>query len=55
MMSTPTREASSLVEATIPCRAWTGSRDAAREGTGIDAAIKKIKRIEQARFIIVHL
>src|SRR5215204_3570913 len=29
MMSTPTREATSLVEATIPCDARTGSRDAA--------------------------
>jgi hypothetical protein len=50
MMSTPTFDATSLIEATTPCRARTGSRDAANEvvelkvheGNEIVTAVKRI-------------
>src|SRR6266705_4479618 len=52
MISTPTREAISLVEATIPCRARAGSRDAACCVIGTDATNRRINITAQARFFI---
>src|SRR6185503_7739667 len=53
MISTPTREAISLVEATIPCRARAGSRDAARGAIDMDAANNAMRRTALAFFFIV--
>jgi hypothetical protein len=53
MISTPTREAISLVEATIPWRARAGSRDAARGAVDMDEANNAMRRTAHAFFFIV--
>src|SRR2546426_10374784 len=55
MTSTPTREAISLVEATIPCRARAGSRDAPGELKDSDQIKTTTRRTAQVRFVICHL
>jgi len=52
MTSTPTRDAISLVEATIACLARTGSRDAARGAIAIEETNRATRRIEQAGFLM---
>jgi hypothetical protein len=51
--STPTREASSLVEATIAWRARTGSREAALTGRGVVTAVSRTRNRRKARFAII--
>src|SRR5712692_9192636 len=53
MISTPTRDAISLVEATIPCRARAGSRDAACGVIAIEMMNRKIRTIAKICFFIL--